>query len=147
MNFALLNKVSKNNSVKSKEEFDLDIFFKKDKIYLEYDGSGHTLSIKFGRVSENEFYEKENKRKQYLRELGYKEFRLISTTDTIPNKKELLKIIKKLPEDLPIFIRVNACACSERVWDEISTDGAKTETVEILRGGEIKKVSIIDLSY
>ena len=44
MNFALLNKVSKNNSVKSKEEFDLDIFFKKIKpifclhdIYLDND--------------------------------------------------------------------------------------------------------------
>jgi hypothetical protein len=36
---------------------------KKDKIYLEYDGSGHSLSIKFGRTSEQEFYEKENKRK------------------------------------------------------------------------------------
>ena len=83
--------------IMNKAEFPylLDIFFKKDKIYLEYDGSGHTLSIKFGRVSENEFYEKENKRKQYLKELGYKEFRLVSTTDAIPDKKELLKIKKR----------------------------------------------------
>ena len=46
-------------------------------------------------VDENNVILGGNMRYKALKELGYKEFRLVSTTDAIPDKKELLKIKKR----------------------------------------------------
>ena len=70
----------------------LDIFFEKRKIYFEYVGSGHKLSIKLGTQTKQKFEEKEITRKIYLKNKGYKEFRIVSQTDSLPSNKELLKI-------------------------------------------------------
>jgi hypothetical protein len=70
----------------------LDIFFMEENIYLEYDGSGHTMGIKFKNMSLEEFYLKELGRSLFLEELGYKEFRIISNDDVLPSDAELLKI-------------------------------------------------------
>lgn len=68
----------------------LDIFFSDEFIYFEYDGSGHKLCIKFGNYTEMEFAEKE--REVFLKQKGYKEFRIISTNDNLPTDEELLTI-------------------------------------------------------
>ena len=73
----------------------LDIFFEEEKIYLEYDGSGHKLSIKLGTKSIDQFECNEKKRREFLKEKGYKEFRILSSDDLLPNKKELLEIKNK----------------------------------------------------
>ena len=70
----------------------LDIFFDKEKIYFEYDGSGHNLAVKMNFLSEKDFDEKEEKRKKYLKEKGYKEFRIVSDNDMLPNDFVLLEI-------------------------------------------------------
>lgn len=73
----------------------LDIFFEKEKIYFEYDGSGHKLNVKIRGVTEEEFEEKESRRELFLYEKGYKQFRIKSSTDNLPERKELLKIKKR----------------------------------------------------
>ncbi len=70
----------------------LDIFFENTKVYLEYDGSGHTLGVKLGHISEKSFNDKELYRSNFLKNKGYKEFRIISADDILPNDKELLLI-------------------------------------------------------
>jgi hypothetical protein len=75
--------------------FYLDIFFKEERIYLEYDGSGHRLSIKYGKLTSEEFEKQEVIRSIFLKEKGYKEFRILSSDDVLPSKKELLKIKEK----------------------------------------------------
>lgn len=70
----------------------LDIFFEEDKIYLEYDGSGHNLSIKLGEKTQEEFDIKEKQRESFLKQKGYKEFRIISNDDILPNDNVLLNI-------------------------------------------------------
>jgi hypothetical protein len=70
----------------------LDVWYKKEKIYLEYDGSGHQLSIVLGNETEKSFEEKEKLRKAELKSRGYKEFRIISSDDLFPNDGELLRI-------------------------------------------------------
>lgn len=70
----------------------LDIFFEEEKIYFEYDGSGHKLNVLKGKSTEEEFEKKENKRRDFLKNKGLKEFRIISNTDKLPYKKELIKI-------------------------------------------------------
>ena len=42
--------------------------------------------------TEEEFEKKENKRRDFLKNKGLKEFRIISNTDKLPYKKELIKI-------------------------------------------------------
>jgi len=70
----------------------VDILFEEDKIYFEYDGSGHTLGISKGKYTKEEFEKKENKRRDFLKNKELKEFRIISNTDKLPYKKELIKI-------------------------------------------------------
>jgi len=73
----------------------LDIFFKEEMIYLEYDGSGHMLSVKLSLMTEEEFLYKENERENFLYEKGYKQIRLISDTDKIPSKTRLLEVKRR----------------------------------------------------
>lgn len=72
--------------------FTLDIFFEKENIYLEYDGSGHDMCIKMKRMTKEQFDEKEIKREEFLYGLGYKEFRFESKLDILPDDKILLEI-------------------------------------------------------
>lgn len=70
----------------------LDIFFKDYKIYCEYDGSGHKLPIKLGTKTEEEFMNYEIERCNYLKSLGYKEFRIISQNDILPDDDTLMNV-------------------------------------------------------
>lgn len=67
--------------------YNLDIVFEEEKIYLEYDGSGHDLSVKLGKKTKEEQEKYENIRYFYLKEKGYKQIKLISLTK------------RKLPDD------------------------------------------------
>jgi hypothetical protein len=70
----------------------LDIFLVEEKIYFEYDGSGHELSVKMGRKTKEEFDENEILRKKFLKEMGYREFRIISNNDVLPEDNILMGI-------------------------------------------------------
>lgn len=72
--------------------YNLDILIDNN-IDVEYDGSGHRLSILFGNVSEYEFKQKEITRNNYLKRAGYYIIRLISSTDKLPSDEVLLKIL------------------------------------------------------
>jgi hypothetical protein len=77
---------------KSEFPYKLDIFFSKENIYLEYDGSGHRLGIKYKNMSEDIFEAKEIRRSEFLKDKGYKEFRIISNNDVFPLDEELINI-------------------------------------------------------
>lgn len=70
----------------------LDIYFIEYGIYCEYDGSGHDIEVKYGKLTEKEFKEKEIKRYKFLKSKGLKEFRIISRKDYLPPKEVLLSI-------------------------------------------------------
>ena len=61
-------------------------------IYFEYDGSGHDLSIKLKQTTEEKFNKREEKRRKILEDLNFKEFRIISNTDVLPNKDFLINL-------------------------------------------------------
>ena len=73
----------------------LDIFFPEELIYFEYDGSGHNLSVKNGECTLEVFLEKEKNRESFLKEKGYKEFRIVSSDDKLPSDEFLLDIKNK----------------------------------------------------
>lgn len=72
----------------------LDIAFLDENIFCEYDGSGHNLAVGFGDYTQEEFNEREMKRKYFLFSKGWKEFRIISNNDYLPSNEVLLKMKK-----------------------------------------------------
>lgn len=71
----------------------LDIAFPEEMIYIEYDGSGHDLSVKFGYETYEKFNKRNRKRWYYLFRNGWKEIRIISKQDLLPSDEKILEII------------------------------------------------------
>jgi len=71
----------------------LDIAFPDEMIYLEYDGSGHRMSITLGTFTEDEFVKRERNRTYGLFRSHWREIRIISTKDLIPSDQKLLEIL------------------------------------------------------
>lgn len=68
----------------AKDRVLLDIAFPDEKIYIEYDGGGHDLSVKIGRETAEEFQSKERKRFHFLRSKGWRCFIINSPRDYLP---------------------------------------------------------------
>lgn len=62
-------------------------------LVFEYDGSGHDLPIKLGRVTEENFYIKESKRELYLINNGYKILRIQTKKDNVPSDEILMDVL------------------------------------------------------
>jgi very-short-patch-repair endonuclease len=67
----------------------LDIAFIDNKIYIEYDGSGHNLSVVLKAKTQKEFDEYEKRRKYALYRRKWKEIRIISRKDRLPSDEIL----------------------------------------------------------
>ena len=73
--------------------YDADICLPDEKIIIEYDGSGHSLNVKYGQLSQEEFNEKEIIRFNVIKREGYKQIRIISLRDKLPNDNILLQML------------------------------------------------------
>ena len=73
--------------------FFIDIALIDDQIAIEYDGSGHDLSVRLGYVSENKFLINENFRRSFFKQNGWKTVRFVSKKDVIPDKNEILRLL------------------------------------------------------
>ena len=71
----------------------LDIAFPEEMIYVEYDGSGHYLSVIHGNLTLEEFNKKEVKRNYYFMRNGWKSIRIISSNDKIPSDEKLIEML------------------------------------------------------
>lgn len=76
----------------------LDIAFIQDKIFCEFDGSGHSLCVKMGDLTQEEFNNKEKRRKYFLLSKGWKEVRIISLNDKLPSDEVLLEMLNYAKE-------------------------------------------------
>lgn len=75
------------------EYYDVDICLLDDKIVIEYDGSGHNLNVKLGKITEEEFNQREIIRYNVINRKGYKQMRIISLRDKLPSDNVLLQIL------------------------------------------------------
>ena len=76
--------------------YNLDIYLG-NHIYVEYDGSGHNLQVKFGNLTQEDCDRKEEKRYLYLLSKGYKMIKIIN-----PQKRDKLPpddVIKQIIND------------------------------------------------
>ena len=76
----------------------LDIAFVEEKIFVEYDGGFHNGSVIMGNISQEDFDKKELRRSFYLRDLGWKEIRIISISDLLPSDEVILNMINSAKE-------------------------------------------------
>lgn len=67
----------------------LDSYIEKDKIDIEFDGSGHNLSVIHGTDTEENFKEKEIIRNKYIFSHGIRMIRIISPHDKLPSDEKL----------------------------------------------------------
>jgi hypothetical protein len=70
----------------------LDVAFPEQKIYLEFDGSGHDLNVKRGEKSREDFEKYEKARWYALNRRGWKEIRVVSKKDYLPTKHKVKEI-------------------------------------------------------
>lgn len=73
--------------------FNLDICIPSLKIYIEYDGSGHDLQVKFDNITKEDFKTKEIQRYNMLLRNDWKMIKLISKKDKLPTDERIIKII------------------------------------------------------
>lgn len=71
----------------------LDIAFPEEKIYLEYDGGFHNGKVLCNQMTQEDFDLKEFKRSCFLRDLGWKEIRIISISDLIPSDDKIIEMM------------------------------------------------------
>lgn len=93
--------------------FSLDIAFLNDKLYIEYDGSGHDLRVKKGYITEKQFNREEVSRKKYLQNQGWKIIRIISKYDKMYNDDLIIELFNKAKKYL---------LSTEHSWVEIDID-------------------------
>lgn len=78
--------------------FALDIFLPNDKLDVEFDGSGHRMSISLGNITEEDFEKKELYRNIAIKKEGYKQMRIISSKDLLPSDKVLFQMLSLTKE-------------------------------------------------
>ena len=75
--------------------YDADICFPDENIVVEYDGSGHNLSVRFGNYTQEEFDQREIVRNNVLKKEGYKQMRIVSKRDKLPSDSILLQMLSE----------------------------------------------------
>lgn len=80
--------------------FFVDLYFPNEKIIIEYDGSGHDLSVKYGNLTQEQFDKREENRVNYLLELGYKIARIVNPTEKKIGETLAIKIKEQIFEKL-----------------------------------------------
>lgn len=78
----------------------LDIAFPEEMVYVEYDGGGHALNVKLGKITEQEFKNNERNRWYLLKSKGWREIRIISINDKLPLDEKILEMIEYAKEYL-----------------------------------------------
>lgn len=74
--------------------FAFDIYLPDEKIDIEFDGSGHRMSVSIGNISLEDFEKKELYRNIAIKHAGYKQMRIISSKDLLPSDTTLLQMLE-----------------------------------------------------
>lgn len=74
--------------------YSLDIFLSTYKVDIEVDGGGHTLAVKIGNMTQEQFNKKEIQREAIIRKSGIKIIRIIMPTDKLPTDETIMSLIE-----------------------------------------------------
>lgn len=121
----------------------LDIFLPEENLDIEFDGSGHKMSVSLGSVSEEEFNKKELYRNIALKKEGYKQMRIISTKDLLPSDQILLQMLNQTRNYFSQY--------PNHSWIEYNIDTSTVRNAEHKDGipydfGELRTIKDSDIS-
>ena len=117
-----------------------DICFPEEKLVIEYDGGGHDLRVTLGRLTQEEFSQKEIIRNSVIKKEGYKQMRIISTNDLLPSDQILLQMLETARQYFTQF--------PSHSWIEFNIDTSSVRNAEHKDGvffdfGELRKINKI----
>lgn len=121
--------------------YNLDIFLPDECIDIEYDGSGHNLSMRLGDTSKKDFLIKEIIRSKIIKSNGIKIMRIVSKTDKLPSDIILLHMLEMSKKYL---------TTTNHTWIEWYVDDNIYKNAENLNGsffdyGKIRKIKKSDI--
>jgi len=108
-------------------KFFADIFIDDYNCCIEYDGGGHDLKVKFGKITQEEFERRELIRNRIVKQSGYRLIRIISPTDKLPSDEILLQM---LHEALEYFNATNHTWRQYYVEEGIMKDAEHKDGIE-----------------
>ena len=73
--------------------YNFDIYLSNEKLNIEFDGSGHSLGVTLGSISQEEFDRKNIIRNIAIKKAGIKQMRIISSKDKLPSDEKLLQML------------------------------------------------------
>ena len=116
----------------------VDIAFPEEKIYVEYNGSGHDLHVVYKQIDREKFNQKEIRRYKFLMTKGYNGIFIISKKDKIPYDNVIVKMIKEAKQYLN----------TGHSWIEFDIDNQTVKTSlykEYFDFGKLRKIIKDDL--
>lgn len=122
--------------------WNVDMYDEQSNIYIEYDGTGHDLNVKFGELTLDQFKERETTRFYSLRQDGYKMMRIISAHDLLPSDTILLKMLDDAKQYFANY--------PEHSWINYDIDNSLVRNAENKDGvpyfyGELRKIKKTDV--
>ena len=120
----------------------VDICFPEEKIYLEYSGGGHDLRVTLGRLTQEEFDQKEIVRNNVLKKGGYKKIEIVSKKDLLPSDSTLLQMLQDARNYFSQY--------PEHSWIEFNISDSTMRNAENKQGipysyGELRTIKDTDL--
>lgn len=104
------------------KRFFADICFPKEKLVIEYDGGGRNLAVVTGKITKEEFDQKEIIRNAIIKREGYKQMRIISSTDKLPLDSTLFQMLSYTKEYFSKY--------PEHSWIEYNIDSSSIRSAE-----------------
>ena len=96
----------------------LDVAFPDDKIYIEYDGSGHFMNVSLKNITMEEKEQKDRQRFYGLKKDGWKLIRIKSLKDKLPGDEIILDL----------FLKAKTYLLKGNSWFEIDIDNDEIST-------------------
>lgn len=120
----------------------VDICIPKEKIAIEYDGGGHNLMVTLGRLTQEEFNQKELIRDRIIKSEGYKIIRIKSDSDKLPSDPILLQMLSEAKQYFSEY--------PNHSWYEYNLDTSTVRNAEHKNGipydfGTLRRIKDSDL--
>lgn len=116
--------------------FFADICLPDEKIVIEYNGGGHDLNVKTGKMTQEEYEQREIVRENIIKRQGYRTITIISSKDLLPSDTILLQMLN---ESRTYF------NSTQHTWIEYNIDNSTIRNAEHKTGtpydfGELRQV-------
>lgn len=123
--------------------YNADVCLFDEKLCIEYDGSGHGLSVIHGNLTQDEFNHKEIVRNSVFKYEGYKQMRIISSKDLLPTDQLLLQMLEETRKYFSQY--------PNHSWIEFNIDTSTIHNAECKDGvffdfGKLRRIKDSDVS-